>query len=147
MARVFSGPPQGLNYDVFSGSVPNGMMLYRIKSIEGMTKQTTKLTPSSGQTSISNGNKVIVSLPMNSLLDLGSLELYFTGKTTHAGAQNGAPTGYVRTRFFPRNTQSLIETLEIKINGKSIQNISLQGQRPGDRSPASAYHGPGPAIR
>ena len=125
MARVFSGPPQGLNYDVFSGSVPNGM-LYRIKSIEGMSKQTSKLTPSSGQTSISNGNKVIVSLPMNSLLDLGSLETYFTGKTTHAGAQNGAPTGYVRTRFFPRNTQSLIETLEIKINGKSIQQLSQQ---------------------
>ena len=29
MARVFSGPPEGLNYDNFSGSVPNGM-LYRI---------------------------------------------------------------------------------------------------------------------
>ena len=31
---------------------------------------------------------------------------------------------YVQTRFFPRNIQSLISNLEVKVNGRSIQNIS-----------------------
>lgn len=122
MAQQFGSPPSGLNYDVFSGSVPNGM-LYRIKSIEGLSKQTIKLVPTTGQSSVGPGNKIIVSLPMNSLLDLSTFEWYFYGQTNHAGAQSGGPTGYVRARFFSRNMQSLIETLEIKVNGKSIQNI------------------------
>ncbi len=42
MSRVLDRPPQGLNYDVFGGSVPNAM-LYRIKQIEGLSKQTLSL--------------------------------------------------------------------------------------------------------
>lgn len=117
MARVFSGPPEGLNYDTFSGAVPNGM-LYRIKAIEGLSKQTIKLVPTSGSTSAQNGNKIIVSLPMNSLLDLGTFEWYFYAKTNHAGNTVGGPSQYTRVRYFPRNIQSIIEQLEIKINGK-----------------------------
>jgi len=49
-------------------------MLYRIKSIEGLSKQVIKMTPTSGSTSAQNGNKIIVSLPMNSLLDLSTFE-------------------------------------------------------------------------
>ena len=47
MARVFDNPPQGLNYDVYGGSVPNSM-LYRIKQIEGSSKQTLLIVPTSG---------------------------------------------------------------------------------------------------
>ena len=104
MSRVFETPKDGLNYDVYSGSVPNGM-LYRIKQIEGLTKQTLYVVPSSGQGSVYNGNKIIVSLPMNSLLDLGTFEMNFFGKTAHAGAASGNQKNYVQTRFFPRNTQ------------------------------------------
>ncbi len=39
MARVFEYPREGLNYDVYGGAVPNSM-LYRIKQIEGLSKQT-----------------------------------------------------------------------------------------------------------
>lgn len=123
MSRVFETPRDGLNYDVYGGSVPNGM-LYRIKQIEGLSKQTLSIVPSSGQGSVYNGNKIIVSLPMNSLLDLGTFEMNFFGKTAHAGASSGDNKNYVRTRFFPRNIQSLISNLEIKINGRSIQNIT-----------------------
>ena len=81
MARVFGSPPDGLNYgDNFSGSVPNSF-LYRVKQIEGLTRQTLKLVPTSGSTSAQNGNKIIFTLPMNSLLDLGSFEFYFYAKT------------------------------------------------------------------
>ncbi len=31
---------------------------------------------------------------------------------------------YVQTRFHPRNIQSLISKIEVKINGRSIRNIS-----------------------
>ena len=34
---------------------------------------------------------------------------------------------YVNKRYFPRNTASLIENLEIKINGQSRQNINQYG--------------------
>jgi hypothetical protein len=99
MSRAFEHPPQGLNYDVYGGSVPYGM-LYRIKQIEGLSKQTLSIVPSSGQGTVYNGNKIIVSLPMNSLLDLGTFEMNFFGKTAHAGAANGNQKNYVQTRFF-----------------------------------------------
>ncbi len=123
MSRVFETPREGLNYDVYGGAVPNSM-LYRIKQIEGLSKQTLSIVPSSGQGAVFNGNKFIVSLPMNSLFDLGTFEMNFYGKTAHNGAASGNNKKYVQTRFFPRNIQSLIPNLEIKINGRSIQNIT-----------------------
>ena len=100
MSRVFDHPPQGLNYDVYGGSVPNSM-LYRIKQIEGLSKQTLTIVPSSGQGSVYNGNKIIVSLPMNSLLDLGTFEMNFYGKTAHNGAINGAQKIMFKLVFSP----------------------------------------------
>ena len=49
-------------------SVPSSM-LYRIKQIEGLSKQTLTIVPTSGQASVYNGSKIVVSLPMNSLLE------------------------------------------------------------------------------
>jgi len=123
MSKSFEQPPHGLNYDVYGGSVPNAM-LYRIKQIEGLSKQTLSIVPSSGQGTVYNGNKIVLSLPMNSLLDLGTFEMNFFGKTAHNGAASGNQKNYVQTRFFPRNIQSLISNLEVKINGRSIQNIT-----------------------
>ena len=123
MARVFENARDGLNYDIYGGAVPNGM-LYRVKQIEGLSKQILTIVPSSGQGTVNGGNKVIVSLPMNSLLDLGTFEMNFFGKTAHNGAANGNQKNYVQTRFFPRNTQSLISNLDIKCGGRGIQNIA-----------------------
>ena len=52
----------------------------------------------------------------------------FVGTTQHRG--NAAATNvanYVQKAYFPRNTSSLIENLEIKINGQSRQNINQYG--------------------
>ena len=95
MAGVFEHPPQGLNYDVYGGSVPN-CMLYRIKQIEGLSKQTLSIVPTSGQGSVYNGSKIIVSLPMNSLLDLGTFEMVFYERET---AHNGAASGNKKIMF------------------------------------------------
>ena len=108
-------------------AIPNGM-LYRVKQIMGVSKQTLKIVPLSGQTTATNGQKVIVSLPPNSLVDLSTFEMNFVGATQHRG--NNAATNvanYVQKAYFPRNTASLIENLEIKINGQSRQNINQYG--------------------
>ncbi len=61
---------------------------------------------------------------MNSLLDLGTFEMNFYEKTAHNGAANGNQKNYVQTRCFPRNIQSLTIHLQVKIDGRSIQNTS-----------------------
>ncbi len=52
----------------------------------------------------------------------------FKGYTRHNGT-NGitGPIHYCQTRLFPRNTQSFIETLEIKIGGQMRQLINDDG--------------------
>ena len=133
MSHQYSEIPPGGIMNV-PPSIPTGM-LYRCKSIAGVSKQTLKLVPLSGQTSASNGQKIIVSLPPNSLVDLSTFEFNFTGATQHRGnGSSGGGTGtatnvpnYVQKAYFPRNTASLIENLEIKINGQSRQNINQYG--------------------
>ena len=108
-------------------AIPQGM-LYRVKQIMGVSKQTLKMVPLSGQQTATNGQKIIVSLPPNSLVDLSTFEMNFVGTTQHRGnnaASNVA--NFVQKAYFPRNTASLIENLEIKINGQSRQNINQYG--------------------
>ncbi len=71
------------------------------------------------------GQKVILTLPQNVLIDLSTFTMDFKGYSQHNGSYNGStvgPANYCRfvcqTRFFPRNTQILIETFEIKIEDK-----------------------------
>ena len=52
----------------------------------------------------------------------------FVGATQHRG--NNVATNcanYVQKAWYPRNTSSLIENLEVKINGQSRQNINQYG--------------------
>ena len=116
MSVQYSDVPAGGQVQV-PPAIPQGM-LYRVKSIMGVSKQTLKIVPLSGQTTATNGQKVIVSLPPNSLVDLSTFEMNFTGATQHRGNNAGTNcANYVQKAYFPRNTASLIENLEIKING------------------------------
>ena len=126
MSVQYSDVPAGGQISV-PPAIPQGM-LYRVKSIMGVSKQTLKIVPLSGQTTATNGQKIIFALPPNSLVDLSTFEMNFTGATQHrvnAAATNVA--NYVQKAYFPRNTSSLIENLEIKINGQSRQNINQYG--------------------
>jgi hypothetical protein len=126
MSLQYGDVPAGGQVNV-PPSIPSGM-LCRVKQIQGVSKQTLKIVPLSGQTTASNGQKVIFSLPPNSLVDLSTLEMNFIGVTQHRG--NGSSSNaanYVQKAYFPRNTASLIENLEIKINGQSRQNINQYG--------------------
>ena len=126
MAASYSDVPPGGLLNV-PPAIPTGM-LYRCKSIQGVSKQTLKIVPLSGQTTATNGQKIIFALPPNSLVELSTLEWNFIGATQHRGnnvATNAA--NYVQKAYFPRNTASLIENLEVKINGQSRQNIYQYG--------------------
>jgi len=126
MSVQYSDVPPGGQMSI-PPAIPQGM-LYRVKQIMGVSKQTLKIVPLSGQQTATNGQKIIVSLPPNSLVDLSTFEMNFVGATQHRG--NNAATNcanYVQKAYFPRNTASLIENLEIKINGQSRQNINQYG--------------------
>ena len=43
------------------------------------------MVPLSGQTTVTNGGKIIVALPPKSLVDLYTFELNFKGYTNHGG--------------------------------------------------------------
>ena len=126
MSVQYSDVPAGGMVSV-PPAIPQGM-LYRVKQIMGVSKQTLKIVPLSGQTTATNGQKIIVSLPPNSLVDLSTFEMNFIGATQHRGNNAGTNVAnYVQKAYFPRNTASLIENLEIKINGQSRQNINQYG--------------------
>ena len=123
MSVSYSDVPPGGQLNI-PPAIPTGM-LYKVKQVQGVSKQILKIVPLSGQTTATNGQKIIVSLPPNSLVDLSTFEMNFVGATQHRG--NNAATNcanYVQKAYFPRLTSSLIENLEIKINGQSRQNIN-----------------------
>ncbi len=122
MSTTYSSIPNGANYEI-PPSLPAGV-LFRVKAIQGFKKQTVKMVPNNGQGDVWAGQKIIVTLPNNALVDLSTFEFNYTGYTQHNGCVVGGPTGYCQSRFLPRNSASLIENLEIKINGQSRQNIS-----------------------
>ena len=75
MSQSYSEIPPGGIISV-PPSIPTGM-LYRVKSLAGISKQTLKLVALSGQTTVSSGVKIIVALPATSLVDLSTFELNF----------------------------------------------------------------------
>jgi hypothetical protein len=79
MAASYSDVPPGGIVNV-PPAIPSGM-LYRVKQIQGVSKQTLKIVPLSGQLTASNGQKIIFTLPPNSLVDLSTFEMNFVGAT------------------------------------------------------------------
>jgi len=127
MAQAYTAIPQGGLYNI-PEALPQGL-LYRYKKISNISRQNMKMPPNNGQGDVWAGQKIIVTLPANALIDLSTFTMDFKGYTQHNGTNGVAtsPSGYCQTRFFPRNTQSLIETLEIKIGGQTRQLINNYG--------------------
>ena len=112
-------------------------MQWRFKEIKKVLKQTVRMVPTSSQGTVSPGNRIVVELPANSLVDLNTFCMYFKGATSHAGAPTGvsiypaatdyggalSTAQYVQSYMFPRNTASLIENLTIKVNGQIRFNV------------------------
>ena len=96
---------------------------YGIKRIKNIIKQTVRLIPNiSPSTVISQNQQVRVDLPIGTV-DLSTFVMSYYAWTTPNGALIGGATGYQQVRYLPRNSASLIENLEIQINGTSRVNI------------------------
>ena len=96
---------------------------YGIRRIKNIIKQTVRLIPNiSPSTVISQNQQVRVDLPIGTV-DLSTFVMSYYAWTTPNGAPIGGATGYQQVRYLPRNSASLIENLEIQINGTSRVNI------------------------
>ena len=96
-------------------------MQWKFKTLKKLSKETVPMTANNGQASVRPGQRIIVDLPFNSTVDLLTFTWFYKGSTTHNGAANngtaGAALEYVQSRFFPRNSASGIQSMQIKING------------------------------
>jgi hypothetical protein len=101
-------------------------MQYRFREINKILKQTVYLVPNNGQADVNAGDTIIVELPQNSVVDFSTFVMDYTGATTNGGKLGGA-TGYLQTRFFPRNTASIIEQLDVEINGQTRFTLNNYG--------------------
>ena len=82
------------------------------------------MTPNNGQATVKPGQRIIVDLPFNSTVDLSTFTWFFKGETTHLGAAasgteiaagGGNPAvPFCGSRFFPRNSASVIQSMQIK---------------------------------
>ena len=95
-------------------------LAYNVKTLSGFSKTIVKMTPTPN-TAVSAGQTLKVRLPSNSLVDLRTLTMYYEGTCTNTG---GTGNGFLR---FPRQSSSIIDTLNIYINGTLIENITYYG--------------------
>jgi len=102
-------------------------MQYRFREINKILKQTVYLVPNNGQANVSAGDTIIVELPQNSVVDFTTFVMDYTGETTNAGKAAGGAGGYRQTRFFPRNSASIIEQLDVEINGQTRFTLNNYG--------------------
>ena len=102
-------------------------MQYRFREINKILKQTVYLVPNNGQADVNAGDTIIVELPQNSVVDFSTFVMDYTGATTNAGKTSAGAVGFVRTRFFPRNTASIIEQLDVEINGQTRFTLNNYG--------------------
>ena len=99
------------------GSFPKNLA-YNVKSLSGFSKTVVKLTPTPNGP-VEAGSTFKVRLPPNTLIDLRTLSLFYEGTCTSTGG-----AGWLR---FPRLSSSIIDTLNIYVNGTLIENIQGYG--------------------
>lgn len=104
------------------GAIPSKME-WRVKEIKRVLKQTINFTPTSGVTQVESGQKIIVDLPVNSLVALDTFTMTYDAWTDTPATPANGTAGYTRCRFLPRNSSSIIQNLEVKINGQSKFNV------------------------
>jgi hypothetical protein len=102
-------------------------MQYRFREINKILKQTVYLVPNNGQADVNAGDTIIVELPQNSVVDFSTFVMDYTGETTEGAKAQAGAVGFRQTRFFPRNTASIIEQLDVEINGQTRFTLNNYG--------------------
>ena len=83
--------------------------------LQNYSKTPIRITPSTGQSSVKSNGYINFQLPVGATLDLRTFSFHFAAST------NGDANTLVG---LPKWTSSLIKTLDILVNGKSIQHIN-----------------------
>ena len=96
---------------------------WRVKKLKNIIKQTINLVPTSGQVQVDAGSRIYIDLPVDTTIDLSTFVMYYNGWTDTGALPAAGEANYCTARFFPRNTQSIIQNLEIQINGRTIANL------------------------
>ena len=99
------------------GSFPKNLA-YNVKTLSGFSKTVVKLTPTPTGP-VEAGSTFKVRLPPNTLIDLRTISMFYEGTCTSTGGN-----GFLR---FPRLSSSIIDTLNIYVNGTLIENIQAYG--------------------
>lgn len=87
-------------------------LAYKISTLQNFSKTTVRLTPD--RTDVRAGETFRCKMPANTIIDLRTLSLFFTGSCTNSAGNSV---------HFPRLTSSLIRTLAVYINGTLIERI------------------------
>ena len=107
-----------MNYDVLPSS-----LFERISTMRRIIKSIVKIQPLNNG-SINSTQSITFQLPQDAILDLATLEFSALIKLPHNGAAINTPQNYYQGKYLPRNgLASLISSIDIQINGKSISNI------------------------
>jgi hypothetical protein len=88
---------------------------YYVSKLDNYAKQSVKFFSDRGTTAIQHGDTIKFDLPKNSMVDLGSLALFFKGTCNSVGS-NTEHQG----RFFPRLSASIIQSISIYTNGGTL---------------------------
>jgi hypothetical protein len=94
-------------------------MRWKVREIKNIYRHAIKFLPSSGQQEVHAGQTIIVELPNNAVVDLASFCMQYVGRTTHAGKTGSGAIDHIQSRFFPRNSASIIQELVVEINGQT----------------------------
>ena len=96
-------------------------MQWRVREINDILKQHVTIIPNNGQSDVRENDTIILELPHNSIVDLNTFIMEYKGETNHTGKTSSGSgkgvDGFLGTRFFPRNSASIIEQLDVEING------------------------------
>tara|TARA_R110000868_G_scaffold121089_1_gene321319 strand:- start:1 stop:1389 length:1389 start_codon:yes stop_codon:yes gene_type:complete len=89
--------------------------------LSNYSRNTFRIEPNSSTTATS-GRIIQISLPENSVLDMKSLRMFFNIKTRKGATSAATPVNILG--LLPANTESLISSIEVYINGVQVSQAS-----------------------
>lgn len=98
-------------------SYPKSMQ-FAVSRLAGYSKNGVKLRPMSQSTAVA-GDVIVFELPTNTIVDLRSLSILTVGSTSGA-------TGAGNAVRFPKHVESLIDSIQVEINGTIVDSGFLQ---------------------
>jgi hypothetical protein len=107
-----------------------GQFIAQIETLQNFRKAPIRILPSSTAAEVKSNGYIKFILPVGAVLDLKTLCMHFDAATllgTNAPTVSATAATNVCVGF-PKYMQSLIQTLEVSINGKNVTQISEYGR-------------------